>query len=84
MSAIFSFQDEPVFSEPLDTSILGKLGVAFSEPDGDIFDERRRRRKKGGKRGKSRRSRGGSGCFVNPRTGVRMRAMGGRRGFKRC
>ena len=66
------------FKEPIDTSIMGQLGAShFMEIPVPIVAERRRRR-----RGRGRRSKSRSGCFTNPRTGVRMRRVG--RGFKRC
>ena len=78
-SKMFAFQEQQSVEQvSTETSFQEKptFGL-FAEPE---FDERRRYRRS--RRG-AHRSHDGR-CFTNPRTGVRMKAMGGRRGFKRC
>ena len=67
--------EEPIALErsiALNKGFFAEDAIAFAE-----LEEPRRRRTR-------RARRVGGACFVNPRTGVRMRALGGRRGFARC
>jgi len=68
-----------LFEEPisLNKGFFAEDAIAFAELE---EPERRRTRRHRGRRAR----RVGGACFVNPRTGVRMRALGGRRGFARC